>query len=49
MALRRELDALERARIDDAFGRMSEDHLYQAEAVEFDGASWEALRSAEER
>ena len=53
MALRRELDALERTRIDDAFGHMSEDHLYKAEAVElaeeFDGSSWEALRSAEER
>ncbi len=53
MALRRELDALERARIDEAFGHMSEDPLYKAEAEELaeelDGASWEALRSTEER
>jgi metal-responsive CopG/Arc/MetJ family transcriptional regulator len=53
MALRRELDALKRARIDDAFGHMSENPSYKAEAVElteeFDGASWEALRSAEVR
>ncbi len=52
MALRRELQRLERARIDEAFGRMAEDPLYKAEAEElseeFDGASWEALRATEE-
>jgi len=53
MALRRELDVLERARIDEDFGYMSEDPLYRAEAEElaeeFDEASWEALRTTEER
>ena len=52
-ALRRELGALEHARIDEAFGHMAEDPLYKAEAEEladeFDGASWEALRAVEER
>lgn len=51
MALRRELAALERARIDAAFAFMAEDPLYQTEAEtlsgEFDRASWEALRTAE--
>ena len=52
MALRRELEVLERARIDEAFGRMAEDPLYKAEAEalseEFDGASWEVLQATEE-
>jgi Arc/MetJ-type ribon-helix-helix transcriptional regulator len=50
-ALRHELDALERASIDAAFGSMADDPLYAAEAEEldqgFEGASWEALRAAE--
>lgn len=49
-ALRREL---ERTRIDEDFGHVSEDPLYRAEAEElaeeFDEASWEALRTTEER
>lgn len=53
VALRRELAALERARIDEAFGSMVDDPLYGVEAEElareFDGASWEALRAAEKR
>ncbi len=51
MALRRELAAIERARIDEAFGFMAEDPLYKAEAEElageFDAASWEALEDTE--
>ncbi len=51
-ALERELDAMERTRIDKAFGLMAEDPLYRGEAEyiaeEFDVASWEALRSVEE-
>ena len=43
MALRRELAVLERARIDEAFGRMAKEPLYKAKAEslseEFDGAS----------
>lgn len=50
-ALRRELAAIERARIDEAFGSMAEDRLYRAEAEklarEFDRASWEALEETE--
>jgi Arc/MetJ-type ribon-helix-helix transcriptional regulator len=50
-ALRHELAALERARIDEAFGFMAEDPFYGTEAEElageFDRASWEALRAAE--
>ncbi len=51
VALRHELAALERARIDEAFGFMAEDPLYRTETEElndeFDRASWEALRIAE--
>ena len=51
VALRHELAALERARIDEAFGFMAEDPFYNTEAEEladeFDRASWEALRAAE--
>lgn len=50
-ALRHELAALERARIDEAFGFMAEDTFYGTEAEklagEFDRASWEALRTVE--
>ena len=50
-ALRHELAALERARIDEAFGFMVEDPFYRTEAEElaeeFDRASWEALRATE--
>lgn len=52
VALRREISAMERARIDEAFGPMAEDPAYreEAEAVvgEFEAASWEALRSAKD-
>ena len=52
VALRREISAMERARIDEAFGPMAEDPAYgeEAETVaeEFDAASWEALRSVED-
>ncbi len=51
-ALERELEAIERTRIDRAFGLMAEDPLYREEAESiaegFDVASWEALRSVEE-
>ncbi|CAN5531894.1 MAG: ribbon-helix-helix protein, CopG family [Rubrobacter sp.] len=52
IALRREISAMERARIDEAFGPMAEDPAYRDEAEtvaeEFDVASWEALRSVED-
>ena len=51
-ALEREFEAMERTRIDKAFGLMADDPLYQEEAEsvteEFDAASWESLRSVEE-
>lgn len=52
VALRREISAMERARIDEAFGFMAEDPAYGGEAEkiaeEFEAASWEALRSVED-
>ena len=52
VALRREISAMERARIDEAFGFMAEDPSYgrEAEAIaeEFEGASREALRSVQD-
>ncbi len=52
VALRREISAMERARIDEAFGLMAEDPVYRDEAEtvaeEFDTTSWEALRSVED-
>lgn len=51
-ALRHEISAMERARIDEAFGLMAGDPAYRDEAEkvaeEFDAASWEALRSVED-
>ena len=51
-ALRREISAMERARIDEAFGQMAQDPAYGKEAETiaegFEGASWEALRSVKD-
>lgn len=53
MAVRRELAAMERERIDEAFGFMAEDDAYRDEAErlagEFDRASWEALEQTAPR
>ena len=50
-ALRRELDALERAAIDAAFAGMADDAEAHEEALQLDAefaqAGWEALREAE--
>ena len=50
-AVQHELDALERAAIDEAFAEMASDSDYAAEAEqiarEFASADWEALRTGE--
>ncbi len=51
-AIRRELAAQERVRIDAAFATMANDPQYQRESLliaeEFESADWEALRHAED-
>jgi len=52
-AIRQQIAASHRARIDAEFAQMASDRTYQGEAVqvaeEFAGADWEALRAVERR